>query len=489
MIQVCKKIVIFILCIQLTGCGSNLVMSLSDKLPIVDSMPLATPAKPEKIGIYLDVTPSMEGFLGMETDEYEALVPETRYEICLDAINKILARQYSGDQLNFYRVDTPMWKTEENVLKEAGDKKYYRNSKKNNSYEKVDLIENDGEDYDSLCLTNALINCREDDLSILITDFHENTGAKNGDEVIQALKQNMEEKTIGIVGIRSEFAGTVYDYDLEGGQVEYGVIETDILPENICYRQFYIIVIGQAEVVQEFCKNLQEDVKIGEDDIKSTVFYKDEIYGMDYSSFKECLTRSNSRTWKLWPNGEIKINDNGKMDIYNYCNKSGEEKYVVTCYKVEGQTLKEELERGIKCTSVLSELQTLDLVEVPYYMEGKAASLWDSEEACFRVDTDLLDVYSVEHLYYSAQTELLYLVFCVTENNLPVGPIKLSGEIHLECQETLSIEWINDWDFANDNRNYCKTRELKRYTDAIVENMPERNDLLVDFAFYLNILK
>ena len=86
----------------------------------------------------------------METDEYEALVPETRYEICLDAINKILARQYSGDQLNFYRVDTPMWKTEENVLKEAGDKKYYRNSKKNNSYEKVDLIENDGEDYDSL---------------------------------------------------------------------------------------------------------------------------------------------------------------------------------------------------------------------------------------------------------------------------------------------------------------------------------------------------
>ena len=205
-----KSILSFALSMLLAGCSPGMTknLNLEDSLPVRNIEVSDDGFTVKSVGVYLDVTPSMDGFLGMGTEEYEAVVPETRYEICMDEINKILARQYNREQVTYYRVDTPLWKTEENVLKEAREKEYYQNSKNNEEiYIKVDWIDEDGEDYDSLCLTNALLNCKEDDFSVLITDFHENKGT--GDEVISALKENVElGKTIGIVGIRSEFAGT-----------------------------------------------------------------------------------------------------------------------------------------------------------------------------------------------------------------------------------------------------------------------------------------
>ncbi len=486
-----KSILSFALSVLLAGCSPGMTknLNLEDTLPVRDIEVSDDGFTVKSVGVYLDVTPSMDGFLGMGTEEYEAVVPETRYEICMDEINKILARQYNREQVTYYRVDTPLWKTEENVLKEAREKEYYQNSKNNEEiYIIVDWIDEDGEDYDSLCLTNALLNCKEDDFSVLITDFHENKGT--GDEVISALKKNVESgKTIGIVGIRSEFAGTVYDYDLDGRREEYGIIEGEVSAEDICYRQFYVIAVGRAEVVGKFCEDVRKSMRLDKENIKSILFYKDELHGMDYRAFNECLIRSNERKWRFIPNASIRINDGESLDVFDYCNRGGEKKELIVCYNVEEEALKTELANGEKCVTTISELQTMELVKVPFYMKEQALSHWNSEQADFEREENLAGSFNVEHVYYAPGEGVLYIVFDVSENELPQGYIKLSGEIHLKRQNTLDTGWVKDWDFAYGERNMGKTKNLEHYMNAIKDNMPKRNDLLLDFVFYMNYIK
>ena len=107
-----KKYVIFItiLCIALCmGCTSKPKINLSDSVPQMLPEPNSKTKKPEKIGIYVDVTPSMQGFLGMDKSFYKNLVKETKYMVCLDEINNIVSSQYINNQINYYRVDTPLW--------------------------------------------------------------------------------------------------------------------------------------------------------------------------------------------------------------------------------------------------------------------------------------------------------------------------------------------------------------------------------------------
>lgn len=490
-----KKILMFwVLSIVFMGCSLDKTKneSLEDTLPVRENAELNHDFTVKTVGVYLDVTPSMEGFLGMGTEEYEIIVPETKYEICLDEVNKVLAKQYNREQLMYYRVDTPLWKTEENVLKEARERKYYQNSKKNEDvYTKVDLIDEDGEDYDSLCLTNALLNCKNDDFSVLITDFHENKGT--GSEVIQALKQNVDltssGKTIGILAIKSEFAGIVYDYDLDGRREEYGIIEGEISEEDICYRQFYLIAIGRVEIVEKFCEDVQDSMHMDKENIKSVLFYENETHGLDYRAFNKCLIRSNERQWRFIPNASIRINNGESLDVFDYCNREDTKREIVVCYNVEEEALKAELSKGEKSTTAISELQGMELAEISYYMKNQTLSQWDSEKNCFEKDKNFSEPFSVEHVYYSPETSLLYIVFCVTEKGLPRGYIKLSGEMHLEYQDSLDIGWVEDWDFAYGDRNLGKTKNLKNYINAIIEKMPERNDLLLDFVFYINYMK
>ena len=279
-------ICLLILC-GCVGCGNGEKANqfFSDELQVLDKEPeYEQPEDIKKVGVYVDVTPSMKGFLGMQTESYKKIVRETRYMICLDEISKIIAGSFDKETVTCYRVDTPLWKTRENVLNRAKEKSYYDDDIYNNDsdYEKIDLIEEDGDEYKSWCLTNTLLNCMEDDFSVIITDFYENDRAAS--EVINALKANManqERRTIGVIGLNSEFAGRIYDLYPDGRGIDYGIVDGTVTEEDICYRQFYVIVLGNPEEVQEFCQCLQAGMNT--DDIKYKVFYENERYGVDYT--------------------------------------------------------------------------------------------------------------------------------------------------------------------------------------------------------------
>lgn len=467
------------------SCGKVNQNEFSDNLLIMEKEPDFRQKTINSIGIYVDVTPSMEGFLGMTTENYKTLVEETRYMLCLDEIDKIIAG-YDSNVITYYRVDTPLWKTKENVLKNAKKHNYYINSKFfEDNYEKIDLIEDDGEDYNSLCLTNAILNCKEDDFSVIITDFYENN--KEASEVIRVLKEKKSissDKTIGVIGIKSEYAGVIYDYNSKG--IEYGVLDGTFTKDDICYRQFFVIVIGYSEIIQKFCQHMKENMNLSEEDIKYILFFEDKIYGLDYTNFNECHTRSNRSDYKLWPYGTVKINEKIFLDVFDYSNKRGIDRDVVVSYSVEGSALIKELQKGKKCLVKIPDIEEKELIEVPYYIEKNEISSWRKEENCYIENTDLVNLFYIENVFYSQEDELLYIWFKISSKDLPPLSLKLGCQIYLNKVDDIEEEWVEEWNIENNEIDYEKTKNLKEYFNAMKPQVLEKNRVLLNFVFYIN---
>lgn len=481
-------ICLLVLCNCIAGCRNEEKTNkfFSDDLRVLDREPEDKQTEDvKKVGVYVDVTPSMKGFLGMQTAGYKEIVKETKYMICLDEISKIIAASYDKQMVTCYRVDTPLWKTKEDVLSRAKEKSYYDDGIYNNSseYEKIDLIDEDGDEYESWCITNTLLNCLEDDFSVIITDFYENDRAAS--EVINALKANMadpEQRTIGIIGLNSEFAGKIYDLYPDGKGIDYGILDGTVTEEDICYRQFYVIVIGNPDAVLKFCQRLQTGMNT--DDIEYKVFYDDERYGVDYTGFNQCYTRSVSGD-RLFPDGKVRINDKDSLDVYDYENINSNEKNITVSYKVYSDSLKRELEKGMRCLPELPDIQQREMIEIPFYENNK--KIWSWNGKCYaEMDENTSELYAIEKLYYSPEEELLYVKFKVHGDKLPGDYLKLGCQLCFEDQDSEEDNWIEQWNLENGEIDCRKTRNLKEYCEAIKEEMPDRNNVLLEFVFYIN---
>lgn len=483
-----KKMIGFtiLICIFVSGCGKTTYDNLQDQMPVMEDEPEYKEKKAEQIGVYVDVTPSMKGFLGMQTDAYREVIEETRYMTCLDEINKIITAKYNEQQITNYRVDTPLWQTDENVLDKARRPGYYGNSAyMDKGYTMIDLIEDDGAGYDSRCLSNALKNCKEEDFSVIITDFYENDSAAAG--VIEALKENVQldnenGKTLGIIGIKSEFAGTVYDISAFKKEVEYGVVKGEVSPEDIVYRQFFVIVAGCPKAVQEFCSQLKESMNLAEKDLNYTVFYENNVYSLDYTNFEQCYSISKERGKRLWPEAGVIINNDLEMDIYDY---SGQEEDIVLSYEAEGGSLINELKNGNVSVIEFPDIPEKKMYEVQCSLEEQIY-LWEQETKAFKEDSSLKEILHIEKLCYAPEENLIYIWLKVTGGNLPKMPVKLYGKIYYEGERGLNCDWVEEWNLANGEEDYEKTRNLKEYFNGILEKMPDRNNLLLDFSFYLH---
>ncbi len=472
-------------CFVLSGCGAR--YEYCDELPQISSPNAHNTYALDTIGIYVDVTPSMQGFLGLQNDSYQELVSETRYKNCLNMINDIMAVWYDTESISYYRVDTPLWKVKENVLVEARKFDYYRQSDKmKRDYELINLTDDTIDGYDSLCLTNALLNCKNDDLSIIVTDLYENERADA--KMVEALKQNMtlqgqEGKTVGIIGMKSEYAGTVYDInDKEEGE-NYGIVEGDVTAEDICYRQFYIISIGHPQGVKDFCQRFLENAESDDEDIKCTIFWEYEICGLDYSDFNECLSRSKNKQNRLWPSGKILVNEKDQLDVFEYKNMMGKEKEILVCYDAERALLDPLLETRKSRLVPLPNGKSIEGIEVPIHIEDQAVWLWHENE--FKKEEGLTELFCIEKVYYAPEKKEIYVQFKVSDKKLTRMALKLSCEVHFDYFEQLETEWAEQWSMPKGNIDLQKTRVLGSCINALKNKMPTKNSLLLDFAFYI----
>ena len=480
------------------GCSrdSGLKENFKDTLPVMADEPKNNYEKPNKIGIYVDTTPSMQGFLGMQEQFYKDIVNETVYAACLDEIDNLISSSYDVDNIEYYRVDTPLWRTEENVLRMARTFSYYDDhfytDDKEENYEMIDLIKYDGVRYESYCLANALLNCVQDDFSVIVTDFYENEVASS--EVTAALKKNMSfsadaDRTIGIVGMKSEFAGQIYDLPGEAHPISYGIIDSAGTAEDIVYRQFFVLVIGEPNEVSTFCNSLQKRMGLEAGKCVSEVFYEDELYGLDYQDYEECFSRSDGLNNYFMPGKEMSINDkkNSKQYIYIYKNIKEMSREIIVSYKVNTESFKKRFqkEEPVKVSLSVPDPCEKELIEIPFVVENSKVSVWDSEKG-FVVSEGYEGMFQIQHIYYSPQENHVYVVFQIINEKTLTGGIKFYGKIS-ECsngKEEL-CSWVDAWNFYKQKPSYEKTWRLKDYVIAIENEMPERNLGLIEFAFYI----
>lgn len=469
--------VLVILC--LSGCGHQAVV-LHDTL-VSEAAKIIPVEKNESVGIYLDATPSMSGFI---LENQTGGMVRTVYAACLSELNGMLLSEYDGKNISCYRTDTALWKVEENVLEEAKYKKYYVNSeemsKKRNGYTRIGEIS----DYNVPCLAEALEHGSVGDLFVLITDFYENRANETAVlNTLRKLSKLNNDKVFGIVGIRSRFAGKIYDVGPYADTVEYGIDEDK-------ERQFYVLVYGYPKKVNQICSQLQKRMLEYTESCEYSVFYEPDIKGLDYHDFKECQYYEKKFIWDYGM--EVKINEQQMLPVYKYwCNEKSDGRTVLFAYTVPKALMNDfkllSKENGQLEDVFIGNGQMKSMYHIDCLTNYGEVACWSDEHGCFENVGKGTDYFDVLGTYFEEEESQIYIFLQLHNQHLTKGIWKLCWKNYIEPNSQEKFGWFQDWGCENGELDYSKTERLNDYMDILIDNMPRANNCFLDGAIYLEV--
>ena len=477
-----KKYVIFIALLGAVTSGCGKEKMINDTLPVIEIKTENFVQKTEKIGVYIDTTPSMKGFIDENSVGGEA---ENYYVACLDKISNIISDDYEKDDITYYRVDTPLWSVNENVLLKAKDSNYYNESdiwqgQEELGYKKI----GSGEAYDTSSLTFALKEAEKDLFSIIVTDLYENfyENGKGTIDLIQTLKDSAAQKNgkiFGLIGIRSAFSGKVHDIGPKGETDEYGI-------EEKRYRPFYIIVWGSQEKVVEFCEQVKRDVDIPEENYKYKLFYQEELSPVNFKNFQNCEVFSKDIFWNSGKK-KILINKEQELTIYTYEMKNdSKEELRWFSYSIPSN-LQEQFKWLVNKIGTseqknigdnVKELKRLNcqIVEETYVYNAEVDS-FEKEEGIFFI---------IEGIYCDMNNNKLYVSIEPNKEQLSDNIRRFQWKAAYEAsgEETM---WWKEWGSQSDSRDFEKTEELEDYVEAINNTVSHANQIFLDGVVYIEV--
>jgi len=486
--------------VLLLACLSGCRNASAPAAPVHDNLERAAEPQPtakiESVGMYIDVTPSMAGFLN---NPYST--GNTLYSLCLNKLGVLLAGKYA--QTIYYRVDTPLWRVDgpEDVLEEARHASYYQRTEDINSGQYSPIGTQGG--YDSPCLTAALEEGRNQDLFILITDLYENSTGKNANanalaNKIQELASSDDGKVFGLIGIKSIFSGTIYDIGPDGGSIDYG-------KDCLAYRSFYILLRGYPEHVQTFCQDMESRLK--EHDAQKGKHYEITVFGerpfvsLDYTAFTECanLITNSKKKKSLWLDDAVVVVNAGKMQeggtelpVYGYRKDTSSTfgGILYFAYSVAPERQEEfhalaEKAGERKTVNFLPNGET-ELYELSCHAQELTVSRWDGE-AAFTAENKS-GFFEVCGLYYDEDAEILYVGLRLEDAQLTPGLWRLQWKNMWKESGAEGNPWWQQWYTpSGETADYSKTERLLDYMEPILENAYGIEQSVLDAAVYLNI--
>lgn len=499
--------------ILLLGCmtdNSYLVRVRDDNMEIAKEIKIKDSIEAKSVGVYVDATPSIEGFVGWageeesptssyiwasekQKKEYDELVPLTVYRRCLEQINNIISSNFLTEDLRFYCMDTTLWQTENNVLEEAENHSFYQDSIVKGDYVMVDEFADQYDSgFSSPSISFAIQHSAEEDFAIIITDLCENN--KNPNALIKQLKkirtEREDEASIELLGIKSEFAGRVYDIAGATDQ-NYGVVkeEREVVKEDIKFRPFYIILIGGRSQIELFTEELYKNIDVESIQIEKVLFDDYEISGLDYRNYigheaENYLYMQNSGI-DIY-NGE-KLTDLELVDITSKKLENQEKIYLF--YDISSDALKDYLNEkrgapeqvgvdGAKEEGWRIENCVADKVQVLTYMV---------EEEKF-YDENIKDALKVDDVYLLKNKEQIVIECSLYKNEIEGGIYKFSGKMHIKKQNA-EAGWIQEWNSSSNTFEGEKTQNLNNFYNAILNTFSKENQNIVNFSFYFRIRK
>lgn len=500
--RICTAFVLILLC--LSGCfgGSTPIVVLHD---VLEQAPLpVSVTEVETVGVYVDVTKSMKGFLAhpKESDE------ESLYSLCLNTMGRQIASSYKS--VIFYRVDTPLWKVigVEDVLEEARHTSYYEKSETfpKGRYStdglETEYKDNEYKGYECLCLTAALREGTKQDLFILITDLYENSIENNTNanafiSEIQQLANLNDDKVFGLIGVKSVFVGPVYDSGPNGKPTYHGSPNAD----TDSYRPFYIFLRGYPEHVREFCDSMAKRLEgLGAQrgkDYETSVFYEDYFWGLDYTAWKGSANRLSPTKNFIWQDDlTVTVSDtdyradNMEISVYGYKKGSKDAPQgslyfsysVDSAHQAEFHALAEKIGKEQSVDFLPGGEKVLCLLPCP--VQERTISYWNGE--IFTPD-DRKDTFEVCGLYYDQDAETLYAELNLEDQHLTEGLWRFEWKHMLEGSETALHAWLDDWQSPEKDIDYSKTERLRDYTKPMIEKLSNIEQCVLNGVAYLNI--
>jgi hypothetical protein len=251
-------------------CAIAVVLLLTACGPDQQTISCAPPAETEsnhltqtdtiKLSVLIDGTPSMEGYVNS--------LPNSRYAKTLQLIDSAASTGWMSAKsaVKYYRFGT---------RKQAIDRDTYLRSQLPTFYQ-------GGADFTVSRIDAVLDQPAADRLDIIVTDLYQ----KDADvQIVQnQLKDRYLEQGygVGILSIKSEFNGTIYDVGLSGQQFSYSTVGK----APSLFHPFYVMVLGSYGNIQHYYEQLQKN-GLGDVDHQFVIFYPQsvrQVSGLDASA-------------------------------------------------------------------------------------------------------------------------------------------------------------------------------------------------------------
>ena len=180
------------------------------------------------VDIYLDATLSMKGFIVSGTSSY--------YEQALQLLERAVGSGWKEGRIQYYKFGSLISPIEGRDHLQASQPRFYTNPE----YLKRTHIE------------NVIAAANPTNLTVVVTDLFQNDADIN--LVTAKLKEKYLAKNsaIGILGVKSQFDGTVYDVGIRNYSFKYVSGEQD--PER--FRPFYVLMLGRHADIQQYHEKL-----------------------------------------------------------------------------------------------------------------------------------------------------------------------------------------------------------------------------------------
>ena len=196
--------------------------------------------------IQIDGTPSMQGFTKNFTN--------SRYAQTLDLLDRASTTTWKTSIVQYFRFGTVKQQIYRQTYLQAKLPEFYTGS---NPVFRVSQIE------------SAIAPAAKDRISIIVTDLYQKDSDTN--LVLKKLKEDYLQKgyAVGVLAIRSEFDGIIYDVGIKNTQFSYSTQGKKIEQ----FRPFYVLVLGSYGNISNYFNEIKKASDSLIKDEQFTIFY------------------------------------------------------------------------------------------------------------------------------------------------------------------------------------------------------------------------
>ncbi|KPQ40047.1 MAG: hypothetical protein HLUCCO16_04795 [Phormidium sp. OSCR] len=243
--------------------GSGCVPNESFDCPL-PNIPDVASSQELTIDVFVDGTPSMEGFVTGTTD--------SAYIRMIDALDSVFQTRppHPNAEVNYYRLGRPLdqpWDENERILSESIARGDYLRAKQTIFYS------GSSDQFPFLEMSRAAdaIERYQDDnrLTVIVSDiYEEDADLTQLSRLIQTdyLRNSNQSYAVGLIGVRSSFDGEIYDVGI-GADSFYWVGE----------RPFYVLILGNLSNVQDAIEKTMSEMSTVQNKVEVSLFSPNQI--------------------------------------------------------------------------------------------------------------------------------------------------------------------------------------------------------------------